>query len=139
MSDVYTDAPTSGFDLRRFAIPFLVIVIGCACLVILQPVLASTTWAAILAYATWPLYRMVRRPFGQFQNGAAFCMTVLLMCAVVLPIQNESDVVISVGLEANAIEKQPLRLAATRWCITPTPDLRFTHTPILSTCRTSSR
>jgi hypothetical protein len=43
-----------GFDLRRFALGALVLFIGFACLAILRPFLASITWAAILAYGSWP-------------------------------------------------------------------------------------
>jgi predicted PurR-regulated permease PerM len=86
MSDLHAETPTAGFDLRRFPLVILVILIGGACLVILRPFLAPITWAAILAYVSWPLYRLVRRPFGHLQNAPAFCMTVLLTCAVILPI-----------------------------------------------------
>ena len=86
MSNLDALGPTWSFDLRRFALVLLVLFIGCACLAILRPFLASIAWAAILAYGSWPLYRLVHRPFGRFQNSAAFCMTVLLTCAVILPI-----------------------------------------------------
>jgi predicted PurR-regulated permease PerM len=86
MSNLDAVGPTRGFDLRRFALGVLVFFIGLACLAILRPFLASITWAAILAYGSWPLYRVVHRPFGRFQNSAALCMTVLLTCAVILPI-----------------------------------------------------
>ena len=86
MSNLDALGPTWRFDLRRFALVMLVLFIGCACLAILRPFLASIAWAAILAYGSWPLYRLVHRPFGRFQNSAAFCMTVLLTCAVILPI-----------------------------------------------------
>jgi predicted PurR-regulated permease PerM len=86
MSNLDAVGPARGFDLRRFALGVLVFFIGCACLAILRPFLASITWAAILAYGSWPLYRVVHRRFGRFQNSAALCMTVLLTCAVILPI-----------------------------------------------------
>jgi predicted PurR-regulated permease PerM len=76
---------TAKFDVRRFALIVLVILVGGACVAILLPFLSLITWAAILAYVSWPLYRVVRRPFGRFQNTAAFCMTLLLTCAVILP------------------------------------------------------
>jgi predicted PurR-regulated permease PerM len=76
----------AGIDLRRLALVILGVLIGYACLAIVRPFLASITWAAILAYVSWPLYRVVCRPFNRYQNAAAFCMTVLLTCAVILPI-----------------------------------------------------
>jgi predicted PurR-regulated permease PerM len=86
MSNLDALGLTWRFDLRQFALVILVLFIGCACLAILRPFLASITWAVILAYGSWPLYRVVHGPFGRFQNSAAFCMTVLLTCAVILPI-----------------------------------------------------
>ena len=86
MPDIHTERPTAGFDLKRLALVILVILVGGACLAILRPLLALIIWAAILAYVSWPLYRVVRRPFGRYQGAAAFCMTVLLMCAVILPV-----------------------------------------------------
>ena len=86
MSSLDALGPTWRFDLRRFALVILILFVGFACLAILRPFLASIAWAAILAYGSWPLYRLIHRPFGRFQNSAAFCMTVLLTCAVILPI-----------------------------------------------------
>lgn len=75
----------AGVDLKRFSPIILMIFVGGACVAIILPFLTLITWAAILAYSSWPLYRVVRRPFGRFQNVAAFVMTVLLTCAVILP------------------------------------------------------
>ncbi len=86
MPELRPEKPTAGFDLRRIPLLILAVLVGVACLAILRPFLAPITWAAILAYVSWPLYRLVRRPFGRFQNASAFCMTVLLTCAVILPI-----------------------------------------------------
>ena len=85
MPDMHLEK-AAGFDLRRLALVILGILIGYACLAIVRPFLSLITWAAILAYVSWPLFRVVRRPFSRFQNAAAFCMTVLLTCAVILPI-----------------------------------------------------
>ena len=78
--------PIAGFDLRRLPLVILTLAVGFACLAILKPFLALITWAAILAYVSWPLYRLARRPFGRFENAAAFSMTLLLTCAVILPV-----------------------------------------------------
>ncbi|HWG68223.1 MAG TPA: AI-2E family transporter [Steroidobacteraceae bacterium] len=63
----------------------LAIALGVACLAVLWPFASVITWSAILAYVSWPLYRVLRRPFGRFQGAAAFCMTLMLTCAVILP------------------------------------------------------
>jgi predicted PurR-regulated permease PerM len=81
MPDMHLEK-AAGFDLRRLALVILGILIGYACLAIVRPFLSSITWAAILAYVSWPLFRVVRRPFSRFQNAAAFCITVLLTVLV---------------------------------------------------------
>jgi len=53
---------------------------------VLQPFLAPVVWAAILAYASWPLYRRLRRPLRRFNTFAALLMTLLMTCAVVVPV-----------------------------------------------------
>lgn len=55
------------------------------CLLILRPVLASIVWAAILAYASWPLYCWLRAPLRAFKTTGALIMTLLMTCAVVVP------------------------------------------------------
>lgn len=83
--EINAEKPITGFDLRWLPPVILPFGIGFACLAILRSFLALITWAAILAYVSWPLYRLARRPFGRFENAAAFFMTVLLTCAVILP------------------------------------------------------
>jgi len=85
MLDIPTEWASAKLNVRRFTPIILVIFVGGACVAILLPFVSLITWAAILAYVSWPLYRVARRPFGQFQNAAAFCMTLLLTCAVILP------------------------------------------------------
>ena len=76
--------PPSGIRLALLCV--LVVAIGLACLLVLSPFLAAITWAAILAYTTWPLYRLLLRPLGRFPSTAAGLATLLLTCAVVLPV-----------------------------------------------------
>lgn len=72
--------------VRPLLLGILVVVVGIACLDVLIPFLAAITWAAILAYTSWPLYRRVRKLFGSFTTVAASLMTLLLTCAVVIPV-----------------------------------------------------
>lgn len=53
---------------------------------VLRPFLASIGWAAILAYASWPVYRRLRLPFGRFRSWAAGSMTLLLTAAAIVPL-----------------------------------------------------
>lgn len=72
--------------VRPFLLGVLVVVVGIACLDVLTPFLAAIMWAAILAYTSWPLYRRVRKLFGRFTTVSASLMTLLLTCAVVIPV-----------------------------------------------------
>jgi predicted PurR-regulated permease PerM len=65
---------------------FLLGLLGLACLAILRPVLAPLLWAAILAYVTWPAYRRLAAMLGQLRTTAALLMTVLVCCALVVPL-----------------------------------------------------
>ena len=56
------------------------------CLMILAPFITPIVWAAILAYASWPLHRRVRRLLHGYRTVAALLMTLILGCAVVLPV-----------------------------------------------------
>jgi predicted PurR-regulated permease PerM len=71
---------------RRILMGGLLGLLLVACLIVLQPFLAPIIWAAILAYVTWPVYRRTRSPLGRFNNTAAFLMTLLVSCAVVVPV-----------------------------------------------------
>ena len=77
---------TNIFVERHLLLGVLVILVGVACLVVLTPFVAAVIWAAILAYASWPLYRRLRKPFGRFKTVAASLMTLLLTGVVVLPV-----------------------------------------------------
>ena len=82
--DIATVTASSG--LRLFLLSLLVLAGTLGCLVIVTPFLAAIAWAAILAYTSWPLHKKIRRVFGRYESAAAFTMTLLLACAVVLPI-----------------------------------------------------
>ena len=71
---------------RRVLLAIAVGGMGLACLTVMAPFLSPVAWAAILAYSSWPLYRRFRPLFGKWGATAALSMTVLLTCAVVLPV-----------------------------------------------------
>ncbi len=70
---------------KQVGLLLLAIAFGAACLTVLRPFASVITWSAILAYVSWPVYRVLRRPFGRFQGAAAFCMMLVVTCAVILP------------------------------------------------------
>jgi len=77
--------PIARIQPKQLGQLLLAIAFGIACLTVLWPFASVITWSAILAYAGWPVYRVLRRPLGRFQSAAAFCMTLVLTCAVILP------------------------------------------------------
>lgn len=61
-----------------------ILVIGC--LMVLMPFLAALLSAAILCYATWPLYKLLERALGGRRWLAALAMTLLMILVLVLPL-----------------------------------------------------
>ena len=54
-------------------------------LTVLSPFLVAVGWAAILAFATWPLFRRVRRGVGDRTFPAALLMIVLVLLVILIP------------------------------------------------------
>ncbi|MBI4588669.1 MAG: AI-2E family transporter [Candidatus Rokubacteria bacterium] len=54
-------------------------------LAVLRPFIVPVAWAAILAYATWPLFRRVERGLGGRSGWAALATTVFVVLVVVGP------------------------------------------------------
>jgi predicted PurR-regulated permease PerM len=86
MLDIYAERTRGAIDVRRVSLIIVVFGVACACLAILRPLLSVITWAAILAYVSWPLYRRIRRPLGRLDSVAALLMTAMLTCVVILPV-----------------------------------------------------
>jgi predicted PurR-regulated permease PerM len=71
---------------RRILLASLLLGLVLLCVLILTPFLKPIVWAAILAYASWPLYRRLRRLMHGMQTLSALLMTLLLGCAVIVPV-----------------------------------------------------
>ena len=71
---------------RRLLLGILLVGLGLLCLLILWPFVTPIVWASILAYASWPLYRHLRRWMHHMQTLSALAMTLLLGCAVIAPV-----------------------------------------------------
>ncbi|MDB5370306.1 MAG: family transporter [Roseomonas sp.] len=56
------------------------------CLLVLRPFISALLWAAILAYCTWPLCRMLRERLGLSPTLSALAMVTAEMLLVGLPI-----------------------------------------------------
>lgn len=72
--------------IRQLLLAAFVITLAAGAWVVLMPFLIPTAWAAILAYASWPLYSRVLRLSRNRVNTSAFIMTIVMAAAVVLPI-----------------------------------------------------
>lgn len=53
--------------------------------IVLQPFIVPVAWAMIIAYATWPLFSLLRRYIHHGKTLSALLMTLLLTAAFVLP------------------------------------------------------
>lgn len=73
-------------SFRRTLLGLLAAILTLLCLWVLAPFLTSLAWAAILAYVSWPAYRLVRRPFNHSATAAALVMIVLVTCLLVVPL-----------------------------------------------------
>lgn len=74
-------------DLTRATLAVLSILgLIAVSLVILQPFLAATVWAATLVVATWPLMIRLESALGGRRGLAATAMTLILLFLVVLPL-----------------------------------------------------
>lgn len=63
----------------------VVVLLVIGSVLVLHPFIASLLWAAILAYATWPVYEWLLRELKGRSVPAAATMTVLLLLAIVAP------------------------------------------------------
>lgn len=63
----------------------LLILLVLGSVLVLRPFLASLVWAAVLAYATWPVYEWVLAKLHGRTGTAASVMTVLLLVSIVAP------------------------------------------------------
>lgn len=71
---------------RRLLLAILLVALGLLCLAVLWPFVTPIVWAAILAYASWPLYRRLRGLMHRMQTVPALLMTLLLGGAVIVPV-----------------------------------------------------
>ena len=70
--------------VRRVILGFLLGGLLVLAYAVLQLFIVPVAWAVIIAYATWPLYRHLRRPLRR-PTPSALLMTLLLSAAFILP------------------------------------------------------
>ena len=66
------------------AVVLSLVIIGC--FFVLRPFLSALLWAVILSFSTWPVYKWWERILKGRKTLAATFMTILLICAFVIPI-----------------------------------------------------
>lgn len=74
--------PRAGNGSLWALLAFLVVI----CAIVLRPFLTPLLWAAIVAYASWPLYRHVRRLCRGRESVAALLMTALVAFVLIVPL-----------------------------------------------------
>ncbi|MEN6386368.1 MAG: AI-2E family transporter [Phycisphaerales bacterium] len=63
----------------------IIIAILVGCFVILKPFTIAILWAAILCFATWPLYELILKWVKGRRNLAAFTMTLIILLVLFVP------------------------------------------------------
>jgi predicted PurR-regulated permease PerM len=71
---------------RRLLLDILLALLAVGCALVLAPFIVPIVWAVLLAYVTWPLHRRVHAACGRFAASAAVVSTLLVICAVVVPV-----------------------------------------------------
>ncbi len=62
------------------------VLLGIGCLLILLPFISAALWAAILCFATWPLFTRLKAILGNRRTLAALVATVMLSAIIVAPV-----------------------------------------------------
>jgi predicted PurR-regulated permease PerM len=87
---------TKPLDLTRTVLAVLSIIgLMAVSLLVLQPFLAATVWAATLVVATWPLMLRLQSALGGRRAPAAALMTLVLLFLVMLPLSMAISAIMS--------------------------------------------
>lgn len=83
--------------IERYFWPAALAALAVACVLVLRPFFSAILWAAILTFATWPLYLRLRGRVGGRMTLAASLMTTGIVLALLVPIG-----LATIGLADNA-------------------------------------
>ncbi len=72
--------------IRQLLLASFVIALTAAACLVMSPFFVPIAWAAILAYASWPLYSKLLNLLKDRTNWAALMMTLGMVSAIILPI-----------------------------------------------------
>jgi predicted PurR-regulated permease PerM len=84
--DHVNDVERTRSIIERWIGAATVVVLALACLLILRPFISAALWAAILCFATWPLFISLRIRLGGRQTVAASLATLALSVLIIAPI-----------------------------------------------------
>jgi predicted PurR-regulated permease PerM len=71
---------------RRLLLDLLLALLLVGCAFVLRPFIVPIAWAVLLAYVTWPLHQRICAALGRFATAAALASTLVVICAVVVPV-----------------------------------------------------
>ncbi len=74
------------FNNDRLLVQIILLVLLGACLWVMAPFISALLWGAILAYASWPLMRLLTRWLGGRETLAASILTLGWILLVILPL-----------------------------------------------------
>jgi predicted PurR-regulated permease PerM len=74
-----------GQPLERLLGIGALLLLAAGCAIVLWPFLSALMWAAVICFATWPLYQRVERALAGWKGMAAAFMTLLLAVLIVAP------------------------------------------------------
>jgi predicted PurR-regulated permease PerM len=86
MTAVPPPRPETSFHPARLIGPLALVGLGVGCFLVLRPFLSSLLWAAILVFATWPAFRLLRERTGLPPGWAAGVMVTLEFLLLGLPL-----------------------------------------------------
>lgn len=115
------EPPTTGYaddTGQRWARAVVMAALVATALYVMRPFLIPIAWAAILAYATWPMFERIEQGLGGRTTLGAIAMTLLIVLGVVVP-----ATVLSLALAAEVqrtvggttINLQAVRESAIAW------------------------
>jgi predicted PurR-regulated permease PerM len=72
-------------NIEQLAGIALIAAIIVGCIVVLRPFTVAILWAAVLCFATWPLYELILKWLGGRRNLAALTMTIIILLVLFVP------------------------------------------------------
>lgn len=75
-----------GQGIERHVGTALLLLLALGCILVLRPFFSALLWAAVLCFASWPLYQRLERMFGGRRAPAALVMVLAAAALLLLPL-----------------------------------------------------